>query len=288
MKRIVKNFLSFVAKRNKKANCILFATILSVYLFSFCANKNKVEKTSPAFVEPDTVKPKVTLISVYDNYQVNPELKTAWGFGCVIETSEEKLLFDTGGDPVILLSNMKKMNIDPWSIDKVIISHVHGDHVGGLAGFLGKNNNVTVFIPESFPNSIKNMIMNKGAEFIEVSEAKKISDFIYSTGELTGPPQEQSLIIDSKKGLIVITGCAHPGVATIVEKAKKMMESKEVYLVMGGFHHPPMAVVKKFRELGVKKVAPSHCTGDQVREAFAQEYKEDFIEYGVGKKVEIK
>jgi len=132
------------------------------------------------------------------------------------------------------------------------------------------------------------MITNKGAEFIEVSEAKKISDFIYSTGELTGPPQEQSLIIDSKKGLIVITGCAHPGIATIVEKAKKMTESKDVYLVMGGFHHPPMAVVKKFRELGVKKVAPSHCMGDQVREVFAQEYKEDFIEYGVGKKVEIK
>ena len=230
----------------------------------------------------------VTLISVYDNYQVNPELKTAWGFGCVVKTSKELLLFDTGGNSKILLSNMEKMDIDPKSISKVIISHIHGDHVGGLKGFLEKNNNVTVFIPSSFPNSIRNMITNKGAEFVSVDIPRKISNFIFSTGELYGPPKEQSLIINSKKGLIVITGCAHPGVINIVKKAKELMKKDNLYLVMGGFHHPPIAVVKKFRELGVKKVAPSHCTGDLVREAFAEEYKEDFIEYGVGKTIEIK
>lgn len=288
MKRIVKNFSSVVTNRIKKASCIFYTAILTVCLFTFCANKNRPEKTSPVFGESETEKPEIVIISVFDNYMVNPDLETAWGFGSIIKTPTENILFDTGGDAGILLSNMQKMGVDPGSIDKVIISHVHGDHVGGLAGFLEKNNHVTVFIPASFPNSIKDMIIDKGAKYIEVSEAKKITDFIYSTGELNRLMEEQSLIIDSKKGLIVITGCAHPGIVNIVEKSKKLMGKDSVYLVTGGFHHPPMTVIKKFRELGVQKVSPSHCTGDIVREAFAEEYKEDFIEYGVGEKIEIK
>lgn len=251
----------------------------------------QTEKVTPPEISIESEKeekPEITLISVYDNYQVDPDLKTAWGFGCIINTSAELILFDTGGDSEILLFNMEKMNIDPKSINKVIISHIHGDHVGGLEGFLEKNSNVTVFIPASFPNSFRDMITSQGAEFVDISSPGKISNFVYTTGELYGPPKEQSLIINSKKGLIVITGCAHPGVVNIVKKVKELMKNDNVYLVTGGFHHPPIAVVKKFRELGVKKVAPSHCTGDPVREAFAEEYKEDFIEYGVGKTIEIK
>jgi len=239
-------------------------------------------------VQAEEEKPGITLISVYDNYQVDKRLETTWGFATLIKTSCELILFDTGGDSKILLYNMEKLNIKPSSIKKVVISHIHGDHAGGLEGFLEKNNDVTVFIPESFPQSVKNMIVQKGAKFIEVSASRKISDFIYTTGQLPGPPEEQSLIIDSGKGLVVITGCAHPGIVNVVKKVKKLMEKDKVYLVLGGFHHPPISCVKEFRKLQVEKVAPSHCTGDLVREAFRKEYKENFIEYGVGKIVEIK
>ena len=98
--------------------------------------------------------PEITLISVYDNYQVDPELKTAWGFATIIKTPQELILFDTGGDSEILLSNMKKLGINPSSIKKVVISHIHGDHLGGLEGFLERNSNVTVFIPSSFPKRL--------------------------------------------------------------------------------------------------------------------------------------
>jgi len=239
-------------------------------------------------IEPGGEKPEITLISVYDNYQVNPNLTTAWGFATVIKTPNEIILFDTGGNSKILLSNMEKLGIYPSSIKKVVISHIHSDHLGGLEVFLERNSNVTVFIPSSFPQSIKNMIIQKGAKFVEISAPRKISDFVYTTGELYGPPEEQSLIIDSKKGLVVITGCAHPGIVNIVKRAKELMKRDEVYLVLGGFHHPPLSCVKEFKELQVEKVAPSHCTGDLVREAFRKEYEENFIEYGVGKIIEIK
>ena len=229
----------------------------------------------------------ITLISVYDNYQVNPELKTAWSFGLVIKTSNERILFDTGGNSNILLFNMKKLGIDPKSIDKVVISHIHGDHLGGLEGFLKENSKVKVFIPSSFPDSVRKMIKSYGASFVDVSKPQKISDFVFSTGELYGPPKEQSLVILSKKGLVVITGCAHPGIVKIVKKAKEMFPQKEVYLVLGGFHHPPKRVVSELKKLKVKKVAPSHCSGDEIRELFKKEYQNDFIENGVGKIISI-
>jgi len=231
---------------------------------------------------------KVIVTSVFDNYQINPELQTGWGFGTVIQTPEEMVLFDTGGNAEILLSNMAALHIAPQSIDTVIISHVHSDHVGGLEGFLDKNSQVMVFIPASFPHAIRNMITSKGAQFVDVSGARKISEGIFSTGELYGPPKEQSLVIHTPKGLIVMTGCGHPGIVSIVKKAKALFPETKVYLAMGGFHHPPIEAVQGLRALGVEKVAPSHCTGDQVIEAFRREYQHDFIPYGVGKIIEIK
>jgi len=267
-------------------------TLIKILIFIgigilFSIQAEKVTQSAISIELENGEKPKITLISVYDNYQINPDLETDWGFATVIKTPKEIILFDTGGNSKILLSNMEKLGINPFSIKKIVISHIHSDHLGGLEGFLEKNSNVTVFIPSSFPQSIKDMIIQKGTKFVEISAPRKISDFVYTTGELYGPPEEQSLIIDSKKGLIVITGCAHPGIVNIVKRAKELMKRDKVYLVLGGFHHPPLSCVKEFRKLQVEKVAPSHCTGDLVREVFRKEYRENFIEYGVGKIVKI-
>lgn len=98
--------------------------------------------------------------------------------------------------------------------------------------------------------------------------------------------------MNTENGLIIITGCAHPGIVNIVKKSKEIA-NKNIYLVLGGFHLGEASdseinsIIKNFRELEVKKVAPCHCTGDKAIQLFEQEYKDDFIKNGVGKIIKI-
>jgi glyoxylase-like metal-dependent hydrolase (beta-lactamase superfamily II) len=96
---------------------------------------------------------KITI--VYDNNPYDPRLRSDWGFSCLVSFRERAILFDTGGDGGILLENMKKLGIDPKGISTVLLSHIHGDHVGGLPAFLRQNSKVTVYVPGSFPADLK-------------------------------------------------------------------------------------------------------------------------------------
>ena len=89
---------------------------------------------------------KITI--VYDNEAYKKDLKADWGFSCLVEIENTpKILFDTGANGSILLYNMKKLDIDPMIIDEIFISHYHGDHTGGLSGFLKINKDVKVYVP---------------------------------------------------------------------------------------------------------------------------------------------
>ena len=235
---------------------------------------------------------KITLITLYDNYQHDPNLKTGWGFSCLVKVGDKNILFDTGADSPTLLDNMKKLEIDPKDINMIVLSHIHGDHTGGLLGILKMNSNLTVYLPKSFPNDFKKEVKSYKANIVGVGDPTRISESVSTTGELGTWIKEQSLIVKTTKGLVVITGCAHPGIVEILKEVKKVT-NENIYLVLGGFHLAGASdselkkIVKSFRELGVKKAAPCHCSGDRTRELFKEEYKEDFISNGVGKVIEI-
>jgi len=279
---------------NRKSLCSLLVILLAIVAILVAGSCERHEEIKPEEEPVSTpTEGQFTITTVYDNYQVNSGLTTAWGFGCVIRTAEKGILFDTGGDSSILLGNMEKMSINPGDIDIVVISHIHGDHVGGLDGFLERNGKVKVYVPASFPDSLREKIKSRGAEYQDVTVSMKICDGVYTTGEMGTSIKEQSLVLNTGEGLVVITGCAHPGVVSIAEKARQMLPDKSIYLVMGGFHLSGASdaqlkgIIEGFRDLGVQKVAPSHCSGDRCRELFRQEYGENYVEGGAGKTIAL-
>lgn len=276
---------------------LLGILIIGIILVSGCTQiQESSVKIQEPLVEGKTIGKivavtNVTISMVYDNYVYDPRLRTDWGISCLVRADDKSILFDTGGNSKILLYNMEKLKIKPEEIDIVVLSHIHGDHVGGLFGFLEKNSDVKVYLPKSFPASFKDNVKSTGAVPIDVHEPCEVCNGIYTTGELNGI-KEQSLVINTNKGLVIISGCAHPGIVKIVRKAKGLT-NQSAYLVMGGFHLSGASdatlknIINSFRKVGVKKVAPCHCSGDRCRELFKEEYKEDFISNGVGKVIRI-
>jgi len=234
----------------------------------------------------------IQMIIVYDNNPFDEKLEMDWGFSCFIKGLEKSILFDTGTNGRILLSNMEKLGIRPEEIDLVFLSHAHGDHTGGLDALLTQNSKIEVWLPEFFSPSFKDAIKKKGASIVEVESFQKICEGAYTTGVISGWIKEQSLILDTEKGIIVITGCAHPRITKIIAKAKELLK-KDIYMVFGGFHlagfdkREIKEIIDHFRASGVKKVGPCHCSGDEARKLFAEEYKDDFIEIGAGKEIKV-
>lgn len=210
---------------------------------------------------------KITII--YDNEVWKEGLAADWGFACLVEAHGKRILFDTGAKGSILLNNMKLLGIDPVVVEEVFISHAHWDHTGGLQDILEKNP-VTVYVPSSYRGA-------RGAkEVIEIKESIKIHDHIFSTGELKDT--EQSLVVETEKGLVIIAGCSHPGVGNILSAASRLGKPSAI---IGGLHG--------FKEFELLKdldlICPTHCT--QFKSEIESLYPEKCVSGGAGRVIEI-
>ena len=227
------------------------------------------------------------LLIVYDNYTLKQAVTPDWGFSCLITLPQHQILFDTGGDPSILLKNMQELGVDPQKIEAVVLSHAHGDHVGGLSGFFRMQPRAVIYLPGSFPASFKEALRRAYARVEEVTGPRMICPGVYTTGELGYGLKEQSLVIKTGAGLVIITGCAHPGIVEIVEHAARVFK-EEVYLLIGGFHlmgYSPSElknIAGSLHRLKVKKIAPCHCSGDEAREFFKAYYRDKYIACAAG------
>jgi 7,8-dihydropterin-6-yl-methyl-4-(beta-D-ribofuranosyl)aminobenzene 5'-phosphate synthase len=229
---------------------------------------------------------------VHDNNPCVDSLKTAWGFSAFVTGPEKTILFDTGSDGALLLENMAKLQIDPGRVDIIVLSHVHGDHTGGLTGLLNENPRVQVFLPGSFPARFKTAVQGRGAAVVEVKEPQEICKNVYTTGVLGRRIKEQALVIRTRQGSVVLTGCAHPGIARIVKEVRRLHE-ESILLVLGGFHLEwatkgrVESIMAAFRNYGIRYVAPTHCSGDKARQLFRQSYGPGYVDAGAGKTITL-
>lgn len=249
---------------------------------SFSSNPEKPEGKENTF--------KVTII--YDNYSIKEDLKADWGFSCLVEGSEKTILFDAGASSKIFLHNFNTLKIDPKKIDMVFVSHEHFDHMAGLEAFLQMNNSVSVYIINSFPEKSKEMINASGAGIVYEPRLKEIIKDVYVSGTMGTEIEEQALILNTDKGLVVITGCSHPGIIEMLRQIKTDL-NKDIYMVFGGFHLMRMSdskmkdLIAEMKELGVKKCGATHCTGDKQINLFKEAFGENYVQMGVGRIIEL-
>ncbi len=207
------------------------------------------------------------LTIVYNN-EANPGLMSGWGFSALIEECSRKILFDTGCEGNGLLYNLKKLGHDVNDIDILVLSHQQWDHMGGLFDVINLNDKIDVFALTSFSEHLKNEI-SKRANLELVESEQEISKNVYTTGLIKNNPDEQSLLLKTTKGIIVLAGCSHPGVDKILEIAK---EYGKTYAIIGGFHG--------FSDLdileGIEIIGASHCTRhiNEIKERFPERFKE--------------
>ncbi len=212
---------------------------------------------------------KVTIL--YDNCLSKQGLKPGWGFSALVEFEDGRpLLFDTGADGATLFHNMKELGINPEDIGTIVISHAHGDHTGGLWDILEVNRDAEIYPPASLSLGIQ------GRKVTPVRQPVQIAEGVFSTGELKGI--EQSLALSTDKGIVVVAGCSHPGVSTILNAAS---EFGEVCGIVGGLHG--FSNFDRLRSLSL--ICPCHCT--QYKMELGQLFPEQYVACGAGLELEL-
>jgi 7,8-dihydropterin-6-yl-methyl-4-(beta-D-ribofuranosyl)aminobenzene 5'-phosphate synthase len=229
----------------------------------------------------------VTVKVIYDNYTNVDGLKSDWGYSIVIEGLEKDILFDTGTKPEIFDFNFRKMGIDASTMDIIVFSHEHGDHTQGLPAFVKMKKDIPVLIPVSFSESFKKRMIGFGLDPVLVNKPAEICDNLYTSGEFAYQIPEQALVMNTRNGLVVMTGCSHPGIDDMLKEINSAF-NKNIYMVFGGFHlldkseKEMNAIISEMKAIGVVKCGATHCTGEKQIKMFREAFGNDYFELGAG------
>ena len=228
------------------------------------------------------------LTVIYDNYSDRDELQADWGFACVVQGLPATILFDTGARGDILLANMGELGIEADKIEAVVLSHGHWDHTGGLEDFLRASPGVRVLMPAVFSQALKDRVRQAGATLVETTDPESVCPNALTTGVVAGGIPEQGLCLQTAQGLVVITGCAHPGIVRMARAAGALAGETGLYAVLGGSHMHAMdrrqitRITEELKGLGIRRAGPCHCSGDAARKVMREAFGDDYIDVKVG------
>jgi 7,8-dihydropterin-6-yl-methyl-4-(beta-D-ribofuranosyl)aminobenzene 5'-phosphate synthase len=270
-----------------------FAAGMALVVASLGGGRAQPAPSPPA--SPPAVQAGALRITVlYDNTAADARFQEAWGFAALIEYRGHTLLMDAGGDPRILRRNLDSLGIAPSRIEAIVLTHAHSDHAAGLQALADSGVRRPLYLLGATPQALQELIRNLTGgtlTLVEAAPRQELIPGVFTTGEMMDPAvriPEQSLVIPTDSGLVVVTGCAHQGVVGVVRRATEMF-SGPVRLVLGGFHLGNKSaaeigqVVSDFRALGVRRVGATHCTGDLAIAQFAEAYGSDYVRLGAGR-----
>jgi len=269
----------------------------------------------------------IRITTLVENTASGAGLLAEHGLSFWIEYGDKRILFDTGQSD-ILIKNAKVLGIDLAETDAIVLSHGHYDHTGGLASVLNIAEKAKIYL---HPAATEPKFSKKfsGAKLIGMSDSAKKAiqgrDVIWTatpaqlfpgikvTGQvphinnfedvggaffLDGNCQksdklldDQSLFIESAKGLIVVFGCAHSGVVNTLDHIRKSTGQNKIYVVIGGMHLANASqirianTIEAFKKYEIQKIVPLHCTGQSAMENFKNAFGDKCLSLGTGKQI---
>lgn len=271
--------------------------------------------------------PPARITVLYDAFGKPSAMQKDWGYAALIEYQGKRILFDTGNDARILEKNAKASGVDLSRLDFVVMSHRHGDHMGGMSYLLRVNPKVTIYAPKEgfgvygadLPGSFYRKetslqpeqryfdgappdIMHFGsawpnAHFTLIEHDTEIAPGIHLIALVSDKPgtlelRELSLAIETPAGVVLVVGCAHPGIDRIAAAAARI--DSRILLVAGGLHlvvaqDPEIEriVSALHDDFKVAFIAPGHCTGEATFKALLRTFGERDIYAGLGSRIEF-
>src|SRR5579859_8105477 len=294
-----------------------FMVIVSCSVLTFAAPPSGAQSA-------DSRRAQITVL--YDAFGKDSIMTKDWGYAALVELNGKRILFDTGDNPDIFAANVKAQGVDLTRLDFVVMSHRHGDHMGGLTYLLSVNPNVKIYAPkenfgiygfnlpskfyrraESLPPEMRYYdgappeIMKFGTAFpganIQlIDKTTEVSPGITLIALVSDAPgtkelKELSLAIDTSEGVVLVVGCAHPGLEGIVAEAARI--DPHIHFVAGGFHLvvAPDPVIERVTAalhdtFNVDYIAPGHCTGEPTFAAMQKAFGDRYLYAGLGTTLE--
>jgi 7,8-dihydropterin-6-yl-methyl-4-(beta-D-ribofuranosyl)aminobenzene 5'-phosphate synthase len=265
---------------------------------------------------------KAQITVLYDAFGKPSPMQKDWGYAALVEYGGKRILFDSGNNPEVLAQNAKAKDVDLSKLDFVVMSHRHGDHMGGLAYLLKVNPTVKIYAPQEgfgiYGSDLPSSFYRKetalppeqryyagvppevmrfgsawpGANFQLVDKTTEITPDIHLIALVSEKPgtlelRELSLAINTPDGMVIVVGCSHPGVEKIVETASTI--NSRIHLIAGGFHlvvasdsDIEKTVNALHDKFRVEYVAPGHCTGEPAFMALKKAFGDRYLYAGLG------
>jgi 7,8-dihydropterin-6-yl-methyl-4-(beta-D-ribofuranosyl)aminobenzene 5'-phosphate synthase len=298
---------------------VLVTAFSSAWLLPSCATTGQTPTASTAETARITV--------LYDAFGKDATMTKDWGYAALVEINGKRILFDTGDDPAILAKNVKAKVVDLTKLDFVVLSHRHSDHVGGFSYLLSVNPKVKIYAPkEGFgifgsdlpskfyrkdeslpaemryyngapPETMRFGTVFPGANIQLIDKTTEVAPGITLIALVSDAPgtkelKELSLAINTPDGIVLVVGCSHPGIETIVAEAAKI--NPHIRFIAGGFHlvvAQDTAIEKAATSLHdiykVDYIAPGHCTGEPTFAAMQRMFGDRYLYAGLGTTLDV-